>query len=95
MKLADNQFIISIHALRGEGDDASRNTVRQRRYFNPRPPWGGRRAETEQRGIIGFISIHALRGEGDEEHGDNGGADLTISIHALRGEGDISPAFKV
>ena len=37
---------ISIHALRGEGDQ--NNTPKKARdyYFNPRPPWGGRPIQT-------------------------------------------------
>ena len=33
---------ISIHALRGEGDDPPANAPPKQLYFNPRPPWGGR-----------------------------------------------------
>ena len=33
---------ISIHALRGEGDNATVASFSHQRYFNPRPPWGGR-----------------------------------------------------
>ena len=33
---------ISIHALRGEGDEDCYTDKEKRRYFNPRPPWGGR-----------------------------------------------------
>ena len=36
---------ISIHALRGEGDDFTiRNTSSSKLDFNPRPPWGGRQS---------------------------------------------------
>ena len=34
---------ISIHALRGEGDSSLSGCDNQSLYFNPRPPWGGRR----------------------------------------------------
>ena len=34
---------ISIHALRGEGDSPSIFCQSVVKYFNPRPPWGGRR----------------------------------------------------
>ncbi len=34
---------ISIHALRGEGDQNENQTMCRDEYFNPRPPWGGRR----------------------------------------------------
>ena len=33
---------ISIHALRGEGDQGRRLQSRKNGHFNPRPPWGGR-----------------------------------------------------
>ena len=33
---------ISIHALRGEGDEVEPRLCRFLRHFNPRPPWGGR-----------------------------------------------------
>ena len=33
---------ISIHALRGEGDTPASAALSVIRYFNPRPPWGGR-----------------------------------------------------
>ncbi len=57
---------ISIHALRGEGD-RSRNTLFcPARYFNPRPPWGGRLQHRLDRRRRLEISIHALRGEGDQ-----------------------------
>ena len=36
-----------------------------RRYFNPRPPWGGRREDIDNCPKNMKISIHALRGEGD------------------------------
>ena len=34
---------ISIHALRGEGDLRCARQRFAEEYFNPRPPWGGRR----------------------------------------------------
>ena len=41
--LAHNNKKISIHALRGEGDaDIVEVQNIQIKYFNPRPPWGGR-----------------------------------------------------
>ena len=57
------------------------------RYFNPRPPWGGRRWDAENHTLTGGISIHALRGEGDIQTAINLSSNR-ISIHALRGEGD-------
>ena len=79
---------ISIHALRGEGDQGFRAVwCSGWEHFNPRPPWGGRRRQKLGGSRMTVISIHALRGEGDPSMlcsvclSD-------ISIHALRGEGD-------
>ncbi len=41
-----SKTIISIHALRGEGDDTVPFEVYIKTDFNPRPPWGGRRHRT-------------------------------------------------
>ena len=85
--------VISIHALRGEGDTAGFISQTSRSHFNPRPPWGGRQIDYKDLGHYSIISIHALRGEGDAEAMTALGA-WNISIHALRGEGDgraISP----
>ena len=77
---------ISIHALRGEGDQTAMKAYAQRSNFYPRPPWGGR-PSCGRSGPAAIISIHALRGEGDQ-NGINMRPTSTISIHALRGEGD-------
>ena len=82
--------VISIHALRGEGDPAQPLNNAQCRYFNPRPPWGGRQKEMGITGTTAKISIHALRGEGDYIGLQMINAENIISIHALRGEGDNS-----
>ena len=37
-----DRLAISIHALRGEGDAKEIKHPRNRLYFYPRPPWGGR-----------------------------------------------------
>ncbi len=57
-------------------------------YFNPRPPWGGRRIPTILNIGLRTISIHALRGEGDRTGVLRSLSSPFISIHALRGEGD-------
>ena len=42
--ISNRKRAISIHALRGEGDiGTGRGSRHNRRNFNPRPPWGGRR----------------------------------------------------
>ena len=38
----DTGLLISIHALRGEGDQGAQNRPGQYPDFYPRPPWGGR-----------------------------------------------------
>ena len=59
------QEVISIHALREEGDQPSQFFLRRQENFYPRPPRGGRRiGAVHQRGGL-RISIHALREEGD------------------------------
>ena len=59
------KILISIHALREEGDLPSAAEASLPRYFYPRPPRGGRpRSLPRGRGALS-ISIHALREEGD------------------------------
>ena len=82
--------MISIHALREEGDEFTPCVTKSFTYFYPRPPRGGRPYAGCTSGLYLRISIHALREEGDA-------ATLTrttskvISIHALREEGDVLP----
>ena len=81
---------ISIHALRGEGDNSGSYACGGDKYFNPRPPWGGRRVPHDILVLTArTISIHALRGEGDRS-AKHLLSHRRISIHALRGEGDRS-----
>ena len=58
-------FTISIHALREEGDAAANDIEVEILNFYPRPPRGGRRYAIEDILLLVFISIHALREEGD------------------------------
>ena len=44
---------ISIHALRGEGDFISIILIPGKKYFNPRPPWGGRHHDSLVHGCRG------------------------------------------
>ena len=62
-KLRD--FLISIHALREEGDGISSPSATVPLYFYPRPPRGGRRGQVPPEKRLQLISIHALREEGD------------------------------
>ena len=41
------EILISIHALRGEGDIRAKHEYAADKYFNPRPPWGGRQSLKE------------------------------------------------
>ena len=57
--------VISIHALREEGDAFSLRCDRTQGNFNPRPPRGGRPGAGRSPTAAQWISIHALREEGD------------------------------
>ena len=61
----DLREVISIHALREEGDTGSSPSMRCGFYFYPRPPRGGRRTFWAANERLKAISIHALREEGD------------------------------
>ena len=59
------QTMISIHALREEGDRlVARQTCVQQDFY-PRPPRGGRHQRQHCERVCRRISIHALREEGD------------------------------
>ena len=88
--------VISIHALREEGDSRATSRAPQSRNFYPRPPRGGRPAgcsggEKE----TASISIHALREEGDSVWVAVACVVDIISIHALREEGDSKNRDKI
>ena len=57
--------LISIHALREEGDEPRSPPARCTPDFYPRPPRGGRRLSQRHAVNLAGISIHALREEGD------------------------------
>ncbi len=59
------RYLISIHALREEGDSDDAGPKRQHANFYPRPPRGGRPPAKEGEQEEYKISIHALREEGD------------------------------
>ena len=59
------ELVISIHALREEGDRPVPPVAGRSMYFYPRPPRGGRRLVRYSLGRHPEISIHALREEGD------------------------------
>ena len=57
--------MISIHALREEGDAKPTEAGESVRHFYPRPPRGGRQITLCDFVVAFVISIHALREEGD------------------------------
>ena len=61
----DDSIVISIHALREEGDVRTRSRCLHQMYFYPRPPRGGRLPGAAPADGRQNISIHALREEGD------------------------------
>ena len=85
--------MISIHALREEGDSGSTASKTTRKTFLSTP--SARRATTVFFNLDEFaeISIHALREEGDGRRCVSCQPQEQISIHALREEGDARPAF--
>ena len=84
----DPSEVISIHALREEGDAVDFGGGKVECDFYPRPPRGGRQAVSIANSNLIVISIHALREEGDRTILQRHGHEKPISIHALREEGD-------
>ena len=82
---------ISIHALRGEGDEFSPYCFVASSNFNPRPPWGGRHRASwfQSRHQRHFNPRPPWGGRREENHRQ--AVSARISIHALRGEGDCCP----
>ena len=79
--------IISIHALRVEGDKLHARRTRIYPYFYPRPPGGGRRL---REGYLPFIQLFLSTPSGWRATTGNVTGTHThwMSIHALRVEGD-------
>ena len=92
---APPEQIISIHALREEGDVLSFGTALNFFNFNPRPPRGGRQISYAIGPCEYLISIHALREEGDLANAFDISSPILISIHALREEGDAGMQFLI
>ena len=80
--------VISIHALRGEGDGLCALHLRRRIHFNPRPPWGGRQGCQRCLRMQRNFNPRPPWGGRREKPVDKV-EQVTISIHALRGEGDF------
>ena len=91
MPLRSKTYLISIHALREEGDSlfSSTSTQTGRISIHALREEGDLDPSQSLRGVR--ISIHALREEGDLPEKDRQ-AVRSISIHALREEGDRHPA---
>ena len=87
-----NTFI-SIHALRGEGDNAPKSEREASRRISIHALRGEGDVDLCGAEIVGGISIHALRGEGDNALPTVDFNSIDISIHALRGEGDQERAM--
>ena len=81
--------LISIHALREEGDVKRSHLPGAGDNFYPRPPRGGRLVASVLDTLDDPISIHALREEGDASLHPAMMVCNLISIHALREEGDL------
>ena len=81
--------VISIHALREEGDSYQQGLSRMWTNFYPRPPRGGRPAQSSvfESSQEQFLSTPSARRATASWTGARAGQ--TISIHALREEGDF------
>ena len=80
--------MISIHALREEGDHANRRTEVFVPHFYPRPPRGGRHEDRLDVTITcQFLSTPSARRATPAPQPEQPTPE--ISIHALREEGDI------
>ena len=84
--------LISIHALREEGDATGRHHGTAATDFYPRPPRGGRRINPSQHEAVSVISIHALREEGDATGRHHGTAATDFYPRPPRGGRRINPS---
>ena len=93
-KVAARYKLISIHALREEGDKSAERCAYLRRDFYPRPPRGGRRGAPVYVSVSdGFLSTPSARRATPAKAGKI--IARSISIHALREEGDCGVSFAV
>ena len=80
--------LISIHALREEGDELSADYQGEWENFYPRPPRGGRLVSCcTRRGVMSFLSTPSARRATSSSTSFS--KHSAISIHALREEGDL------
>ena len=83
----DAGLVISIHALREEGDATKRARAAAWRNFYPRPPRGGRQyVDAADNALKVFLSTPSARRATPHHRGRR--PREAISIHALREEGD-------
>ena len=82
-----NRSVISIHAPREGGDAFRQCTPPRKRYFNPRPPRGGRREQSTV-ALTSFKFQSTPPARGATNRGDPLKIYLLISIHAPREGGD-------
>ena len=86
--IRSRQSLISIHALREEGDPECLLSGCAEKNFYPRPPRGGRPYHDGQRPAVGqFLSTPSARRATPSARPGRPGP--YISIHALREEGDL------
>ena len=88
-----SRIVISIHALREEGDQAERAWAVPSRYFNPRPPRGGRPEVKDREEFGHWISIHALREEGDVPPSGHRRPDCDFNPRPPRGGRPLRPSW--
>ena len=88
MGLLPTQFLVSIHAFRGEGDSRQRREQPAALPFQSTPSGGKATWSGANRAQTLRVSIHAFRGEGDRRDGWDRRIWHQVSIHAFRGEGD-------
>ena len=87
LPLGKQGLLISIHALREEGDSGMRSGALNRSNFYPRPPRGGRlNGKNPEPTEKIFLSTPSARRA--TPLGDTFASYAVISIHALREEGD-------
>ena len=85
-------WIISIHALREEGDRQLQQGTNTVANFYPRPPRGGRHSVGQFQALHGNFYPRPPRGGRPKSHSSCWSCRV-ISIHALREEGDFSSAL--
>ena len=89
VSVVGDQFLVSIHAFRGEGDSRSSSAYRSSARFNPRLP-GGRRPGRFACGEPNLLFQSTPSGGKATAPTSASSRCRCVSIHAFRGEGDSS-----